>query len=98
AGLHGQPRPPPRARRAQDPAERLRAALAATGPGAAEAWLWAALAAIYGGAEGRAEGWLDRAAGRLGEPAARPGLAARIDQVRGNLAHLRGQVAAAEAC
>ncbi|MDC0722938.1 sigma 54-interacting transcriptional regulator [Nannocystis bainbridge] len=74
----------------------LRSALAASGSGAAEAWLWAALAAIYGGAEGHAEGWLERAEGRLGAAGA-PGLQARIDQVRGNLAHLRGQLGRAEA-
>ncbi|MDC0669499.1 sigma 54-interacting transcriptional regulator [Nannocystis radixulma] len=71
-------------------------ALTATGPGAAEAWLWAALAAIYGGAEGRAEGWLERAEQRLGDATGYPGLQARIEQVRGNLAHLRGQLGLAE--
>ncbi|MCY1063402.1 sigma 54-interacting transcriptional regulator [Nannocystis sp. RBIL2] len=77
--------------------DRPRAALAASGPGAAEAWLWAALAAIYGGAEGRAEDWLARAEARLGGAAGHAGLQARIDQVRGNLAHLRGQLGQAEA-
>ncbi|WP_434427517.1 sigma 54-interacting transcriptional regulator [Nannocystis pusilla] len=77
--------------------DRSRAALAASGSGAAEAWLWAALAAIYGGAEGRAEDWLARAEARLGGAAGHPGLQARIDQVRGNLAHLRGQLGQAEA-
>ncbi|MCY1005534.1 sigma 54-interacting transcriptional regulator [Nannocystis pusilla] len=72
-------------------------ALAASGPGAAEAWLWAALAAIYGGAEDRAEDWLARAEARLEAAAGHPGLQARIDQVRGNLAHLRGQLGHAEA-
>ncbi|WP_170136419.1 sigma 54-interacting transcriptional regulator [Nannocystis exedens] len=80
-----------------DPEDRLRAALAASGPGAAEAWLWAALAAIYGGAEGRAEGWLARAEARLAAAPGHAGLQARIDQVRGNLAHLRGQLGQAEA-
>ncbi|WAS89617.1 sigma 54-interacting transcriptional regulator [Nannocystis punicea] len=79
-----------------EPEDMLGAALAASGPGAAEAWLWAALAAIYGGAEGRAEEWLGRAEARLGADAGYPGLQARIDQVRGNLAHLRGQLGLAE--
>nr|WP_263429483.1 sigma 54-interacting transcriptional regulator [Nannocystis pusilla] len=79
------------------PEDMLEAALASTGPGAAEAWLWAALAAIYGGAEGRAEGWLERADERLGTASGYPGLQARIEQVRGNLAHLRGQLGLAEA-
>ena len=61
-------------------------------PGGAEARLWAALAAMVCGEAETAERWLVAAGLRIGE---RPGLRARVDQLRGNLEHLRGHVDAA---
>ncbi|MBL9104271.1 MAG: sigma 54-interacting transcriptional regulator [Myxococcales bacterium] len=66
-------------------------------PARAEALLWAALAAMVGGDEPRAEAWLTGAAARLA-PDREQGLHARIAQLRGYLEHLRGRVDAAVAC
>jgi len=64
-------------------------------PGGAEARLWAALAAMVCGEEATAEAWLVEAAVRLGSGERDAGLRARVDQLRGNLEHLRGRVDAA---
>jgi transcriptional regulator with GAF, ATPase, and Fis domain len=67
------------------------------GGGAAEALCWAALAGLYAGDEVRAAAWLDQAEEALGSGGPRDaGLRARISQLRGNLAHARGDVGAAE--
>ena len=60
----------------------------------AEARLWAALAAMVCGEAETAEGWLIAAGERLGAEGP-GGLRARVDQLRGNLEHLRGRVDAA---
>jgi transcriptional regulator with GAF, ATPase, and Fis domain len=65
------------------------------GAGAAEARLWAALAAMSCGEESLAEGWLVAAAACLGAGEGHPGLRARVEQLRGTLEHLRGRVDAA---
>jgi len=65
--------------------------------GAAEARLWAALAAMVNGEEALAEGWLVEAAARVEGRARLAGLRARVEQLRGNLEHLRGRVDAAAA-
>ncbi len=68
----------------------------------AEALLWAALAALYDGDEERAEAWLARAEERLDavaaperEAASVHGVRARVEQLQGNLVHMRGQLAEA---
>ncbi len=63
-------------------------------PGGAEARLWAALAAMVCGEAEAAERWLVAAARRIGVDGP-GGLRARVDQLRGNLEHLRGHVDAA---
>ncbi len=70
--------------------------------GVAEAWLWGALAALLQGEDLLAEQWLVHARDSVegvanSGPRAR-GLTARIAQLEGNLAHARGQFAAASAC
>jgi len=63
--------------------------------GAAEARLWAALAAMMCGEAELAEAWLVAAAEGLATVSGHAGLRARVDQLRGNLEHLRGRVDAA---
>ncbi|HFE44422.1 MAG TPA: hypothetical protein ENJ18_02865, partial [Nannocystis exedens] len=65
--------------------------------GVAEALTWGALAALYTGDEVRARAWLDRAEEHLGGCEQGAGLRARVEQLRGNMAHSRGDLAIAEA-
>lgn len=65
--------------------------------GVAEALTWGALAALYTGDEVRARAWLDRAEERLETCEQGAGLRARVEQLRGNMAHSRGDLAIAEA-
>ncbi|HEY0136059.1 MAG TPA: sigma 54-interacting transcriptional regulator [Nannocystis sp.] len=63
--------------------------------GAAEARLWAALAAMVCGEAELAEAWLVAAVDLLAGSSGQAGLQARVAQLRGNLEHLRGRVDAA---